>query len=216
MRNEHHHWSLMFADERTRDLNIFLNVDHQLKRRAKFEFCSDYISIKSWGRNYTGRDSIPKVFYLWSKHAFVYILNTVSLYFITRVAFLVIVRLKKDCIFCLQNTCNYYDGLWQYQAEFSNNHCNTINNTPEKKTYDNDISDSCWFNYATIIMENLTMIFYHNVVEAAMYIIWCYEVLYCRILGQLLVINAWNKITPHWFGLFGVDIHLKIMHDKEL
>lgn len=89
----------------------------------------------------------------------VYILNTVSLYFITRVAFLVIVRLKKDCIFCLQNTCNYYDGLWQYQAEFSNNHCNTINNTPEKKTYDNDISDSCWFNFATIIMENLTMIY---------------------------------------------------------
>lgn len=41
LRNEHHHWSLMFADERTRDLNIFLNVDHQLKRQTKFEFCSD-------------------------------------------------------------------------------------------------------------------------------------------------------------------------------
>lgn len=116
----------------------------------------------------------------------VYILNTVSLYFITRVAFLVIVRLKIDFKIhvIIMMDCGSIRQSFQIII--------AITILWRVKTYDDNISDSCWFNIATI----WPWYIYHNVVEAAMYIIWCYEVLYCRILGQLLVINAWNTNYP--------------------
>lgn len=94
---------------------------------------------------------MPKVFYLWSKHALVYILNTVSLYFITRVAFLVIVRLKIDFKIhvIIMMDCGSIRQSFQIII--------AITILWRVKTYDDNISDSCWFNFATI-MENLTMI----------------------------------------------------------
>lgn len=96
---------------------------------------------------------MPKVFYLWSKHALVYILNTVSLYFITRVAFLVIVRLKIDFKIhvIIMMDCGSIRQSFQIII--------AITILWRVKTYDDNISDSCWFNFATIIMENLTMIY---------------------------------------------------------
>lgn len=96
---------------------------------------------------------MPKVFYLWSKHALVYILNTLSLYFITRVAFLVIVRLKIDFkihVIIMMDCGSIRQSFQKIIA---------ITILWRVKTYDDNISDSCWFNFATIIMENLTMIY---------------------------------------------------------
>lgn len=95
---------------------------------------------------------MPKVFYLWSKQL-VYILNTVSLYFITRVAFLVIVRLKIDFKIhvIIMMDCGSIRQSFQIII--------AITILWRVKTYDDNISDSCWFNFATIIMENLTMIY---------------------------------------------------------
>lgn len=152
MRNEHHHWSLMFADERTRDLNIFLNVDHQLKRRTNLSF----VRIKYWPRaeEEITLEEIPCLkCSIFGLNMLVYILNTVSLYFITRVAFLVIVRLKIDFKIhvIIMMDCGSIRQSFQIII--------AITILWRVKTYDNNISDSCWINFATILMENLTMIY---------------------------------------------------------
>lgn len=84
---------------------------------------------------------------------FVYILNTVSLYFITRVAFLVMVRLKIDFKIhvIIMMDCGSIRQSFQIII--------AITILWRVETYDDNISDSCWFNFATIIMENLTMIY---------------------------------------------------------
>lgn len=83
----------------------------------------------------------------------VYILNTVSLYFITRVAFLVIVILKIDFKIhvIIMMDCGSIRQSFQIII--------AITILWRVKIYDDNISDSCWFNFATIIMENLTMIY---------------------------------------------------------
>lgn len=86
----------------------------------------------------------------------VYILNTVSLYFITRVAFLVIVivivilKIDFKIHVIIMMDCGSIRQSFQIII--------AIPIIWRVKTYDDNISDSCWFNFATIIMENLTMI----------------------------------------------------------
>lgn len=87
----------------------------------------------------------------------VYILNTVSLYFITRVAFLVIVivivilKIDFKIHVIIMMDCGSIRQSFQIII--------AITILWRVKTYDDNISDSCWFNFATIIMENLTMIY---------------------------------------------------------
>lgn len=88
----------------------------------------------------------------------VYILKTVSLYFITRVAFLVIVivvivilKIDFKIHVIIMMDCGSIRQSFQIII--------AITILWRVKTYDDNISDSCWFNFATIIMENLTMIY---------------------------------------------------------
>lgn len=153
MRNEHHHWSLMFADERTRDLNIFLKCWSSVETSAP---SLSFVRIKYWPRaeEEITLEEIPCLkCSIFGLNMLVYILNTLSLYFITRVAFLVIVRLKIDFKIhvIIMMDCGSIRQSFQIII--------AIPILWRVKTYDDNISDSCWFNFATIIMENLTMIY---------------------------------------------------------
>lgn len=115
-----------------------------------------FVRIKYWPRA-EEEITLEEIPYLkcsiFGLNMLVYILNTVSLYFIIRVAFLVIVRLKIDFKIhvIIMMDCGSIRQSFQIII--------AITILWRVKTYDDNISDSCWFNFATIIMENLTMIY---------------------------------------------------------